>query len=448
MPASKRWSGSAKKARETWLVAHMRRSASATKPWKAGAVCATSDRVGRKTASVSSENPARTSSGTALLGIHLEIAEAAVEPVDGEAKELRRHGGAEDEREAGIGCLLDQGANIGKGYEVPRKRRPGGPVERALEAQGRGDHRIAAAQPQDHGRHPGGCPEVEVEAGRLAGEKRLPAMEERDGIVPGMERRLEVAPVPPARPLAGVDRARGGGGAVRGARLPAGAIELAATEVGADGKGGLAEREDDRIVARKRRSEGRRRIVLEGGDPLAGSGRKRPEMDDAEGDPEGTQRRHDVRIGEARELVHYEGVERREKAHVAVQGALPVRRRPVLVDRRGDEVVDRQLDQGKVIPLLGEPRVDPIVLARGCDRDRRPGRSPRLEEHARRDHGGYRAARPRREAARQGGEPTRGEHRGTEEPHVHHARGDTKGVVARNREEEGIRSSQRSQACG
>src|SRR5437773_316385 len=138
MPASKRWSGSAKKARETWLVAHMRRSASATKPWKAGAVCATSDRVGRKTASVSSENPARTSSGTALLGIHLEIAEAAVEPVDGEAKELRRHGGAEDEREAGIGCLLDQGANIGKGYEVPRKRRPGGPVERALEAPGRG----------------------------------------------------------------------------------------------------------------------------------------------------------------------------------------------------------------------------------------------------------------------------------------------------------------------
>src|SRR5438876_8190142 len=93
MPASKRWSGSAKKARETWLVAHMRRSASATKPWKAGAVCATSDRVGRKTASVSSENPPRTSTGTALLGIHLEIAEAAVEPVDGEAKELRRHGG-------------------------------------------------------------------------------------------------------------------------------------------------------------------------------------------------------------------------------------------------------------------------------------------------------------------------------------------------------------------
>src|SRR5438876_12169166 len=88
MPASKRWSGSAKKARETWLVAHMRRSASATKPWKAGAVCATSDRVGRKTASVSSENPPRTSTGTALLGIHLEIAEAAAGRVGGEAKEL------------------------------------------------------------------------------------------------------------------------------------------------------------------------------------------------------------------------------------------------------------------------------------------------------------------------------------------------------------------------
>src|SRR2546428_1580849 len=108
MPASKRWSGSAKRACETWLVAHMRRSASATRPWKAGAVCATSDRVGRKTASVSRENPPRASSGTALLGIHLEIAEAAFEAVDGEAKELRRHGGAEDEREAGILRVLDQ----------------------------------------------------------------------------------------------------------------------------------------------------------------------------------------------------------------------------------------------------------------------------------------------------------------------------------------------------
>src|SRR5712691_2473916 len=151
MPASKRWSGSAKRPRETWLVAHMRRSASAKRPWKAGAVCATSDRVGRKTARVSSENAPRASAVAALLGIHLEIAEAALEAVDGEAKELRRQGGAEDEREAGILRVLDQGADVGKRRELPGKRCPGGSVEGALEAERRGDHRIAAAELQDHG---------------------------------------------------------------------------------------------------------------------------------------------------------------------------------------------------------------------------------------------------------------------------------------------------------
>src|SRR5262249_44841410 len=110
MPASKRWSGSANRARDTWLVAHMSRSASPTRPWKAGAGGAAGDRVGRKPSPVSSETPARTSPATALLGIDLEIAQVAVEAVDGEAQQLRRHGGAGDEREAGVPGVIDQAA--------------------------------------------------------------------------------------------------------------------------------------------------------------------------------------------------------------------------------------------------------------------------------------------------------------------------------------------------
>src|SRR5262244_1658630 len=112
MPASKRWSGSANRARETWLVAHMRRSASPTRPWKAGAVWATSESVGRKTSSVSSENPASTSAGIALVDIDLEIAEVAVEAVDREAHEARRHGRAEDEREARFPGVIDEPAHV------------------------------------------------------------------------------------------------------------------------------------------------------------------------------------------------------------------------------------------------------------------------------------------------------------------------------------------------
>src|SRR5262245_21976076 len=134
MPASKRWSGSANRERETWLVAHMSRSASPTRPWKAGAVCATSDRVGRKTSTVSSENPARTSTATALLGIDLEIAQVAVEAVDGEAQQPRGHGGAGDEREAGVPGVIDQAAHVGQRCQLSRDRCPGAPVDRALEA--------------------------------------------------------------------------------------------------------------------------------------------------------------------------------------------------------------------------------------------------------------------------------------------------------------------------
>src|SRR5437867_13379170 len=141
MPASKTWSGSANSARDTWLVAHMRRSASATRPWKAGVVCATSDSVGRKTASVSSEKPPSTSTGTALVGIDLEIAEAAVQTVDREAQELRRHVRAENQREARILRVLDQSAHVRQRCQRSREWRPAGPVERALAAQRRGDPR-------------------------------------------------------------------------------------------------------------------------------------------------------------------------------------------------------------------------------------------------------------------------------------------------------------------
>src|SRR5262245_43969212 len=114
MPPSKRWSGSVNTVRDTWLVAHMRRSASATRPWKAGVVWATSDRVGRKTARVRREKPPRTSPTTALVGIDLEIAEAALEAVDGEAQEPGLDGSAEDEREARVLREFDQPADVGK----------------------------------------------------------------------------------------------------------------------------------------------------------------------------------------------------------------------------------------------------------------------------------------------------------------------------------------------
>src|SRR5437899_5827709 len=118
MPASKRWSGSTNRARDTWLVAHIRRSASATRPWKAGAVCATSDSVGRKTSSVRSEKPARAPTATALVGIDLEIAEMAVEAVDGEAQEPRGHRRAEDERDADRPGVGDQPADVGSETQV------------------------------------------------------------------------------------------------------------------------------------------------------------------------------------------------------------------------------------------------------------------------------------------------------------------------------------------
>src|SRR6266566_4340639 len=149
MPASKRCNGALKSARETWLVAHMRRSASAVLPRKAGAVCASSEGLGRNTASVRREKPPSAAATTRqLLRIDVDVTDPPLRPARREAQEARAQGGIRDEREARGSRLRDEGPHVGERTEPGRDRGPGAAVRRRLERQVGRDQRIAPSEPE------------------------------------------------------------------------------------------------------------------------------------------------------------------------------------------------------------------------------------------------------------------------------------------------------------